>query len=1141
MVEVIGFGDDEPSDVITSDEDEEDTPTHPLDNASIAELLDKNSTTLDEKEFYRLTQKNTNFNSIKTNLLGKTNIEIGPIVGGTGGSSKPLVSIGTFETRNDPLRITKKIDEDSSLNDCDNTHRKFVTATSKATTSSTLSTTPSARSTTTAAQKPIAQVPTLTIGSSKSASSVDNSASTTEKSMQNMSIGCSSSKYSTKPTRAPCSSDNSSSTSTVATKTVNYTMKSVNPKRDSVDSSNPTSNRVNPSVTISSAKDLSQWSNPESKNGVGQGSLKKGPENKPALKPKSILKCSQTVPAPSSPTSPTKKNIHPAPTSPISNTIPPILSNKTLQFKGASPTNSKINNSLTNLIILTEGNSIASRRTSFLRDIIENPKGQDNKQFSTTSSTPNGVTIVSTSGVSNSSSLEPSLEKDSLDSPLASVSSSKKPKVPSKLALNIDLSLSREVANPPSAALSPSLRFNEGGNGSGTDSEFDDSLEDSGLDIKITKPHTAIATSANESSDGNKKLDCGGGSGGSSGSDSGNENDYTVSDNKCNGRVTKGHPGLYISVEDEELVGHANDEELNLNKKPPKLSPDSVLFNGGGTASGSEMSASGSNESIPESLREDQIRRSSTSTGSTASKRQAPQPPNTNPVDSLNYDDVYDDVVNIQMMLTRQRLSYSNELEIENESVYDDCSTICNESDTTITNDFSNSTNGNIGSYNFQQDSSPFGERNDDDEPVIMRKSDGIEFIGIRKIDSESFLKEVSPTMDRKFVFRRSVSPSGKDSRERSSSTSPKARRKVNQFFSTIGKKVRHRHRSSITIFLLTFFILNIFLQAGAAFSNSQLGQYTRNKSPSVFNASSSNPDPTYNGYKRSMSTDEVSAIRAQEIYATVTPTTMKFKGVLNKLSKIDLSDNRNKTKDYLDDHQQPFDPSKEKGIKKNHNIPKSIKKFLRFGNKDKAEDIGGKYDFPPHNHPPLDISSPIQTPFSLTSSSDGSSYNNSNPSSMSPSLSEDTSVAVPLAKKPVIPLKPPPPPPRIHSLDMLQKMGVVNQKGSVRPARPPPPVVRPNTNTPRFIAVFNNPTTGNSVASESMSPTLESAPTPTNSSDNDEMMIPPCKPKRKNSVHHSGGKDLETPYNHISNLNLETLKLIANQALVISFVILLH
>lgn len=82
MVEVIGIGDDdnEPhrgggGGNSSSDEDDDDnTPVDPQDNSSIAELLEKNSTTMDEKEFHRLTQKNTNFNSIKTNLLGKTKV-----------------------------------------------------------------------------------------------------------------------------------------------------------------------------------------------------------------------------------------------------------------------------------------------------------------------------------------------------------------------------------------------------------------------------------------------------------------------------------------------------------------------------------------------------------------------------------------------------------------------------------------------------------------------------------------------------------------------------------------------------------------------------------------------------------------------------------------------------------------------------------------------------------------------------------------------------------------------------------------------------------------------------------------------------------------------------------------------------------
>jgi hypothetical protein len=243
------------------------------------------------------------------------------------------------------------------------------------------------------------------------------------------------------------------------------------------------------------------------------------------------------------------------------------------------------------------------------------------------------------------------------------------------------------------------------------------------------------------------------------------------------------------------------------------------------------------------------------------------------------------------------------------------------------------------------------------------------------------------------------------------------------------------------------------------------------------------------------MSTDEVSA------YATVTPTSVKFKGVLNKLSKIDLNYNSSsgnmKQQDLLDDN---------KVYKKNNNVSKSIKKFLGFGKKD---------DFYASTSPStLEISGPIpnQMPISLTSTLTSSSEEESSSSSFNSNLiisdepnSNNNAGNEAYKNKPSIMPKPPPPPPRLQSLAMLQQqvgVVVVNQKGTVRPPRPPPPV-RPNQVAPSFTAVFDNPP-----SSSVLMDTNNGTPTSTQLDD----FIPPCKPRRKNSVLHAGssGRELE-------------------------------
>lgn len=1146
VVRVIGYGGG-PSGI---SDDEDDSPNDPLDNASVNEVMEKNSNTLEEKELHRLTQKNTNFNSIKTNLLGTTCIEIGPIVGCTGGksmegSSKPLVSIGTFETRKEPLKIHKKISEDSADDELNEKtvekHRRFTPRSSIPNTSSgakpplpttqapnrstsvsiseqfnspeeseitkqraTVSTAKSiisnnskttASSSTTAINSIINHNNTnneTTVSSSKSSSSISTkNAVIATLTSENKGNG-SSTTIEVKPeqTSSSCTitATNTirSSKESIATSSSSSEANSARSKSSSIPSSCTVANRItsssgnstSPVTTISRSK----WCN----NTLTSCNNNEGT----SLRPKPVLKRIQKNPSDSS----VSCSVNDETNKGSSSTTVLVASSS---ITDSNTSNRTKLNGRSNLIIQqtnednksqasVSNNSIASKRSSFLRDIIVDSS-------STSSSTSTTTTVITTEGTLPNRTTEAvqvickNNEQDSLK----------------KSELKVDLKPSvnnGKLSHPPFGEC-----LSNRSNGTDDSSEFDDSLEDSGLDIK----------KCSENSESDEKS--------GSGSDSGNENDYDRDRVKIIS-TTGPKSGLFISV----------DEVDETTKKPEKLSPDSVLF-----SSASEMSASGSSESIPEALDTVSDRNSqkdSTSSSSSTSsepdshniisgnaggntvnnvKRAAPRPPTASLSDSSTAskntinngiyansqttttatEEIYDDVSFYKnpMHFPSTKLDKTNFTEDEDEeNIYDDCTT-------TVT--LNKGGKSVIGSYNLQNSAHLLDSDGDEEtEKVVQRRSDGIEFIGIRKIDSESFLRERSPTPDR--------SPDGK--RERSSSASPKTRRKVNQFFSTIGKR------------------------AGAAFS--QHVHAYKNKSNPVIEDSGIEKSPagSSSAYKRSLSTDEVSITRTQELYATLTPTSLKFKGLgpmMHKLSKIDL--NLGEKDKGMGDDDDRLD-GKEKGHKK-HKISNSIKKFLRFGSKD-GESSGNKYDF-----------GNCQTKTEMNGSSqmikiseegmapDLPSSRTPTPTNVAPVVSNSQVKA--LDRKPygtIAGRPPPPPPPRVHSLDLLTRVGVATPHGgTVRPARPPPPA-RHNRVAPSFTAVFNNPNAGVDNKPN------ESTSTPQHHSDNPDPGNPPSKPRRKASINldcvtNGISRDLETTYNHITTLNLETLKLIASQTPVIN------
>ncbi|CAL8142044.1 unnamed protein product [Orchesella dallaii] len=1133
--------------------------------------MEKNSLTFEEKELHRVTQKNTNFNSIKTNLLGTTCIEIGPIVGCTGGksmegSSKPLVSIGTFETRKEPLRIHKKISEDSAEDELNEKtvekHRKFIqrnngststiggksfssssqvpskvasmpSSSSNQSSSSNKeleikqqSSSSSSSSSVTSTPKSILSTNKATSLSSSSSSTFNSSTATTMNNKMSVSSTKSSSSVSNKsaPTlsfdKGNGSSTNSTTTievnpeQTSSCDTTNNAMRSSKECIATVSSTETISSRGKSSInfgasTISSSSSshvttsssststatstLNKWgsnNNPSSTPSNNDGSSSR---NKPVLK--RIQKQSHSE------SSSEQYTVNSA-------VVETITSQNSCSV--GSVTNTASLNSRNNLITLTNGDKakvngssgmnnggagttsiIANKRTSFLRDIIV-----DSSSKSSTVGTTGGIQLDEPSGIPCTTAGVQVICKNNEEGSLI------------KTELKVDLKPSvnnGKLSHPPFGEC-----LSNRSNGTSDSSEFDDSLEDSGLDIK----------KCSEISESDEKS--------GSGSDSGNENDYSDRDRVKIIPAAGPKSGLFISVEEVE----------GTTKKPEKLSPDSVLF-----SSASEMSASGSSESIPEAL--DTVSNGSSqksseegSTGghSTGAKRAAPRPPQVNSATEatrgsnaiyantqtnvMQVEGIYDDVSFYKNPMhfppKGDKISAFEEEDEEEENIYDDCTAI-----TTIPKGGKQpGGKSGMGSYNFQN-----GSRNaldsdgeEEAEKVVHRRSDGIEFIGIRKIDSESFLRERSPTPER--------SPDGK--RERSSSASPKTRRKVNQFFSTIGKK------------------------AGAAFSQHVHG-YGKNKgSPTVEECVEKSPSGNSTTYKRSLSTDEVSMTRTQEIYATLTPTSLKFKGlgpVLHKLSKMDLHMG-DKDKGYGDGDEDKGD-SKEKGYKK-HKISSSIKKFLRFGSKDGGEPSGHKYDFgncqnkTEMNGPGPTISSPIteeQTDFSVSRTPTPTT---------AAALATNQPVKVPERKPSCGTLSgrpPPPPPPRVHSLDLLNRVGVVGPNGTVRPARPPPPA-RHNRVAPSFTSVFTNPnaeietkpsvTPSNEGISSQNSPVNGNGHPHYNSTPNGDTPDPnnpPSKPKRKASMNldcvtngTTRQQDLETTYNHITTLNLETLKLIASQ-----------
>lgn len=1189
VVEVIGYGGG-PSG--TSD-DEDDSPPDPLDSASVAEVLDKNATSSEEKELHRITQKNTNFNSIKTNLLGTTCIEIGPIVGCTGGksmegSSKPLVSIGTFETRKEPLRIQKKISEDSADDELNEKtvekHRKFIprsnvtggaTSSNATTAGKTLLSSSSSPSQVASKITPSSntnngsnqsgsgkeleakQQQTVSSSSAKSGSGTKTTtmsspsssnftnSSTTIASITNKmspsniksSSSISSNNKSAATTTTALSFDSSSNkgsgSSTISTTSTATTIE-VNPEQSSTSSSssqnaiksskesllapteasrskpssihsasNAVTNRLGSSSSATSTSTVSKWST----NNPGGGSS----TDAPTLRNKPVLKRIQQQRSQSS-DSTDNYTVNAAVVEPAKHNLSSSVIGPT------NPTN--LNGGRNNLIILTNGdkgsnhkvssgvgscsgsNSIATKRSSFLRDIIVDSATSTASSGTTGAvtigTTPGGIELRNQSGSAapgggggvqvicrNNNSIVSHHEQDSL--------------MKSELKVDLKPSVNNgKLSHPPFGEC-----LSNRSNGTDESSEFDDSLEDSGLDIK----------KCSEISESDEKS--------GSGSDSGNENDYSERDRVKLIAATGPKSGLFISV----------DEVEGTSKKPEKLSPDSVLF-----SSASEMSASGSSESIPEAL--DTVSNGSSTKGSTASsagstgassatmpvKRVAPRPPQlgstateasfkgnnaiyaNSQASIVEVDGIYDDVsfyknpMHFPSKGEKTSPPPFEEEDEEEENIYDDCTTAIPKGTS------GKGKSSAAGSYNFQNGSRNTLNSDGDDEieKVVHRRSDGIEFIGIRKIDSESFLRERSPTPDR--------SPEGK--RERSSSASPKTRRKVNQFFSTIGKR------------------------AGAAFSQHVQGYSNKHKNIPAIEGSEVEQSPSGNKqkvYKRSLSTDEVSVTRTQEIYATLTPTSLKFKGlapVLHKLSKMELNlgDKEKSTGDGDDERD-----SKEKGFKK-HKISSSIKKFLRFGSKD-GESSGTKYDF--GNCPnKTEISGPSHLITShISEETDTSSSSRTPTPTTTPTIVTNGPVMKAPDRRPscgtISGRPPPPPPPRVHSLDLLNRVGVVGPNGTVRPARPPPPA-RHNRVAPSFTSVFSHPNgesdklngVGNDATPTNATTILVEAPDPQH---------PPSKPKRKASMNldcvtNGISRDLETTYNHITTLNLETLKLIASQ-----------
>lgn len=1116
---VIGYS-DSPSGL--SHYDDDDSPPDPLDSASVNEVMEKNSTTSEEKELHRVTQKNTNFNSIKTNLLGTTCIEIGPIVGCTGGksmegSSKPLVSIGTFETRKEPLRIRKKISEDSADDELNEKtvekHRKFISKSSVGSASEgvrpplptsqapTKIASLSSNSSQSSATKVLSesgkqQVTTVSASkgviSSNSKTTLSSSSSTTINSISSKATVSSGKLASSNTTKGATSSllteGNGSTTITINPEKPSppvavsandtkekFTDKSVKSKTSNIPCSNAASRGLQSSnITInaaSSATKVNKW-----------GSNNMTSSDGSALRNKPVLKRIH------------QKNF-PETETYTANTAIVEINNGSASTMNESA-NSTTNGRSSNLIILTNGDknkasgaSIASKRSSFLRDIVDSNGGSASGSGAsvTIDGTPAGDEIDGNNGTSaasegvhvicsgnNGSGPVSTHEQDAL--------------LKSELKVDIKPSVNNgKLSHPPFAEC-----LSNRSNGTDDSSEFDDSLEDSGLDIK----------KCSEISESDEKS--------GSGSDSGNENDYSDRDRVKMIPVAGPKGGLYISVEDVE----------GTSKKPEKLSPDSVLF-----SSASEMSASGSSESIPEALdtisngssQNNNVSTKSASTtvqvdggsGVNTSKRAAPRPPSSTNVDTnagstgvyanthstpASSEGLYDDVSfyknPMHFPIDKDANKAVEEDNDDDENIYDDCTAIMDDSNK------SKATGKIAGSYNFQNESALDSDGDEDIEKVVQRRPDGIEFIGIRKIDSESFLRERSPTPDR---FPDS-------NRERSSSASPKTRRKVNQFFSTIGKK------------------------AGAAFSHHV--QAYKNKSNPIIEDSAIEKSPSGNSsaYKRSLSTDEVSMARTQ-VYATLTPTSMKFKGlgpVLHRLSKIDIN---------MSDKEKGASEEEDGKEKKKHKISSSIKKFLRFGSKD--GESGHKYDF---GNCQTKTETNGLSRMAAQGSQDGLSDHSS---SRTPSPTKAVTMTGQLkisAAKPygtVAARPPPPPPPRIHSLDLLNRVGVVPH-GTVRPARPPPPT-RQNRVAPSFTQVFANHGADSEAKANGTGPDIASKqPMAHLHPENPDPNNPPSKPKRKASMNldcvtNGASRDLETTYNHITTLNLETLKLIASQTPVIN------
>ena len=1015
---MIGYGGEHSDE---SDSEEPCTPSDPNDNASIVQLLEKCSNTSEEKELIRLTQKNTNFNSIKTNLLGTTCIEIGPIVGCTGGksmqnTSKPLVSIGTFESRREPLKISKLVDGDTpdanpEVVECG---RKFVPRDSVGDIKTSIKSSKIPSDT----LRMKHETESKTSNACKLVSEQHKSVSSHPGVVKNSSSGIT-------------SSDEKKSVAFDASKkealktNVNATMTSVNSEKNFKKNSKPSGDIV----TTSGSKSVPKENVP-----IKISTVKVDNSANRIHSRVSVMPATTNSPKP-----------------PISTEKPTNRLKPALKTTNGMTAESKNGSCLSNLIIMTDGNNITTRRTAFLKNIINVEEPRDN-----------------------------SLENDSLESQTNELVTNKQ----------VQISCTGSTKAPE-----PSL---------GSEYQFDDSLEDSGVELGKSTEKQEKESDSDEKS--------------ASGSDSGNENDYSDSgactNNGKNAKKDESNPeareacnnntnnnnnnnetektirksGLFISVE----------EEISGLKKPQKLSPDSVLC-----TSPSESSGSGSAESIPEAVQKADDKNNS-EFGKNGSKRQAPQPPQENVicgeeeesysnVKSCQYiaddEDLYDDVG-----LYRAQQEHHIEDMMEEENIYDDAMALR-----------SNATGKTVsGSYDFS-DSSRVGLDTDGDneEGHLPNSSSGVEFIGIRKIDSETFLRE------------RSLSPvnSSNGKKERSSSASPKARRKVKQFFSTIGKKAGAAYGS-----------------AANAYHNYSEGMNSRS------NKNVPSSKPLSETARRSISTDEMNMTRTQEIYATTTPTSMKLKGlapVLQKLSRMDISMHSGGTLDRSDssDGDKMFRKKK---------ITSSIKKFLKFGgtvrdSSYKYDDYGSSFGSKKTDNGYSSGSNGIQRsnscsptglseePSSIPSSS-GVSEESSSAISHSRSESTSSSSSSAMLKSLTSTTssgrtsscmlgRPPPPPPRVHSLDLLNKVGLMsgpgggNNNGVVnRPLRPPPPV-RANKVAPSFTSVFSqHPSTGAEISS-----------------------TPPCKPLRKASMN-GGSKDLESSYNHITNLNLETLRIIASQ-----------